>query len=595
MKTGIAFGDHIKTEKITRRKFTEEPVALRMRGFLLPLILIFAAFILFLRLGYLQLVQGKFYQTLADSNRIRSLALHAPRGIISDRNGTPLVLNMPGFRQIVGGKSIHISKEEAYSLAVKGKVDIEVDSLRQYPLKDALAHVLGYMGQITADELKTPEFANYSANDWVGKTGIEKEYEQTLRGQDGQVLFEVDAMGRKVRALGQTDPIPGQDISLTIDAKLQKAVYDAAKGIQKGAVIVSLPDGELLAMVSKPSFDPNLFTLDSSYKPASDSAYRSLEGILTDSSGEPILNRAISGTYPPGSTFKIINAAEGLESHKIDENFRLTDTGILKIGDFSFANWYYTQYGRTEPGQLDITRAIARSNDIFFYKTAEMEGIDNLSNMAKEFGLGKQLGVDLPEEVAGLVPTKEWKKAHLHEDWFLGDTYHYGIGQGYLLTTPLQVNSWTQVIANGGTLYQPRLLLNQKSKIKNHNFLSEKTISLIRQGMIGACSTGGVAWPLFNFKLVNLHSKYQIDGRNFYIPKDATNSAKTNEIGVTLACKTGTAEHGSGDTLPHAWITLFAPAYDPQIVITVLSESSGEGSNVAAPVAKKILESYFGG
>ncbi|MBU4099145.1 hypothetical protein KJ980_05860, partial [Patescibacteria group bacterium] len=191
----------------------------------------------------------------------------------------------------------------------------------------------------------------------------------------------------------------------------------------------------------------------------------------------------------------------------------------------------------------------------------------------------------------------EWKDENIGESWYLGDTYHFGIGQGFLLTTPLQVNSWTEVIANGGVLYEPHLLKNQKSKIKNPHFaeasrgkqklLSEKTIELIRQGMIESCSPGGVAWPLFDFKVQN--SKLKIDGRNFV--KAASSSADTRQ--VSIACKTGTAQHGGEEALPHAWITLFAPAYDPQIVVTVLSESSGEGSNMAAPVAKKILEAYF--
>jgi penicillin-binding protein 2 len=229
--------------------------------------------------------------------------------------------------------------------------------------------------------------------------------------------------------------------------------------------------------------------------------------------------------------------------------------------------------------------------------------VDKLSETAKKFGLGEKLGIDLGGEEAGLVPTTQWKKDTLKEDWYLGDTYHYGIGQGFLLTTPLQVNSWTQVIANGGTLYQPRLLKNspkwtsqvtgqylaaQKPIIKSQNLLSEKNINLIRQGMIDACSTGGVAWPLFDFKVKNANLK--IDGKNFL--NVASSSADMRK--VTLACKTGTAEHGSATTLPHAWITLFAPAYNPEIVVTVLVESGGEGSNVAAPIAKTILEEYFG-
>jgi penicillin-binding protein 2 len=285
------------------------------------------------------------------------------------------------------------------------------------------------------------------------------------------------------------------------------------------------------------------------------------------------LNRAIGGTYPPGSTFKLVVAAAGLENKIIDRNFTIQDTGVLNVGSFSFSNWYFTQYGRTD-GEVNIVKGIQRSNDIFFYKLAELVGVGKLSQFAEKFGLGKKLGIDLAGELSGVVPTREWKKAIIGENWYLGDTYHYGIGQGFLLTTPLQVNYWTQIIANGGVGYKPHLLKNQKPVISSQKFLSNETVSLIREGMIEACSPGGVAWPLFEFKVQN--SKLKVDRK------------------ISIACKTGTAQHGGEKTLPHAWITLFAPSDNPEIIVTVLSESSGEGSNVAAPIAKKILEEWFG-
>jgi penicillin-binding protein 2 len=300
-----------------------------------------------------------------------------------------------------------------------------------------------------------------------------------------------------------------------------------------------------------------------------------------------LLDRAIGGVYPPGSTFKLVVAAAGLEDKIIDSNYSIIDTGVLKVGDFSFANWYYTEYGSKESGDVNVVRALARSNDIFFYKLAEKINVDRLSAMAKKFGLGNVSGIDLIGEASGTVPTREWKEANIGESWYLGDTYHFGIGQGFLLTTPLQVNLWTGAIANNGVLQKPHLLKTENKVSGIKKILSDKTISLIRQGMIASCSTGGVAWPLFDFKVKN--SKLKIDGKNFM--KVASSSADMRKI--SIACKTGTAQHGGEKTLPHAWITLFAPAYDPQIVVTVLSESSGEGSNEAAPVAKKILEAYF--
>ncbi len=367
-------------------------------------------------------------------------------------------------------------------------------------------------------------------------------------------------------------------------------MYSAAEDIEKGAVIVSKPNGEILAMVSKPSYDPNLFTLDSTYHVAPDSAYKNISSVLTDGQGQPLLNRVIGGVYPPGSTFKLVVAAAGLEDKIIDSRYSVTDTGVLKVGEFSFANWYYTEYGGKESGDVNVVRALARSNDIFFYKLAELLNVDRLSAMAKKFGLGNVSGIDLPGEAKGTVPTREWKKANIGDSWYLGDTYHFGIGQGFLLTTPLQVNMWTAAIANSGVLAEPYLIkdsANARATVGRQKLLSEKTIELIRQGMVESCSTGGVAWPLFEFKVQN--SKLKVDGKNFM--KVASSSADTRQ--VSIACKTGTAQHGGEKTLPHAWITLFAPAYDPQVVVTVLSESSGEGSNKAAPVAKRILEAYF--
>lgn len=602
MKHGVLFGEHIKTGKVKKRRYDDEggEPPMRPRGFLLPVVLGIITMLLLGKLFALQLVQGDTYKQLADSNKTRTQIIHAPRGVIFDRNGIPLVFNTPGFLETKRDesgkitKAVHISREEALARIAKGDRNIEVASLREYPYKEATSHVLGYIGQISEEELKSFEFKDYLANDWIGKNGIERQYEHILKGIDGKSLIEVDALGKPVRPLGKTDPIPGQNITLTLDAKLQEAVYQATSGVKKGAVIVSTPDGQILAMVSRPTFDPNLFTLDETYKPASDSAYQTIESMLLDGENQPLLDRAISGVYPPGSTFKIVTAISGLENNVIDGDFRVTDTGILRVGDFSFANWYYTQHGGTD-GEVDVVKALSRSNDIYFYKLGQMLGVDKLSATAREFGLGGQLGIDLGGEMTGLVPSKEWKKKTLNEDWYLGDNYHYGIGQGYLLTTPLQVNVWTQVVANGGTLYEPRLLKSKEKRVKSKkDLVSDETLRLVREGMLDSCRGGGVAYPFFNFKVKNSQLKNQIDEKNFLTPVIATGSAVTSDdVGISVACKTGTAQHGGEDTLPHAWITLFAPAYKPEVVVTVLVESAGEGSSVAGPIAQKILEAYF--
>lgn len=596
MKHGPAFGDHIKTERFKRRKYDDEnPRQLQIRWYMFPLAMVIVGGTLLFNLFFVQIIQGDYYQKLSDSNRMRTQVIHAPRGVIFDRNGTPLVYNTPGFRLTQNCnpqtdtkcETKHLSQEQALPMLAKGSHDVSVDSLREYRYKEATSHILGYIGQISEQELKSQDFEGYLGNDWIGKSGIERQYEQQLRGVNGKELVEVNALGQKVRSLGQTDPIPGQDVVLTVDIKVQEAAYKATNEVKKGAVVVSTPTGEVLAMVSKPSFDPNLFTLDETYKPATDSAYQDITSMLTDGENQPLLNRPVEGIYPPASTFKIITSAAGLENKVIDKNFRMKDTGILTVGEFSYANWYYTQYGKTEPGEMDVQVALARSNDIFYYKLAEMVTIEKLAAMAKQFGVGQQLGIDIGGEVKGVLPTKDWKQKNIGEGWYLGDTYHYGIGQGFLLASPLQVNTWAEIIANGGTLYQPRLLKNGEPKALTADFLSEDTVSLVRGGMVKSCAEGGVAYPLYNYKVKN--DDLKIDGKNYI--EDSSGSAKMTRIPV--ACKTGTAQHGGEETPPHSWITLFAPAYKPEVVVTVLVESGGEGSSTAAPIAKKVLDAYF--
>ncbi len=602
MKPGYTFGEHIRTEKIRRRYNGDSERSRPFRDSIFLLVLCFIIGLLLVKLISVTIFQGAYYRSLADSNRTRTKVIHAPRGIIFDRNGVPLVYNTPGFRELVNGKVVFLSKEQAFEQMTKGKQNIEIDSLRHYPFADSMAHVIGYTGQITSDQLQSNAFSNYQPTDVVGEGGIEEQYEHLLRGTDGKQLLEVDALGNVVRTLGQTDPIPGQNITLTLDSKLQQAAYTAIRGVGKGAVVISKPDGEILSLVSQPSFDPNLFTLDKTYHVASDSAYKNVASVLLDGTNQPLLNRAISGTYPPGSTFKIVVAAAGLQQNIIDDSYTIEDTGILTIGKFSFANWYYTDYGQKEQGPVDVVRAIQRSNDIFFYKLADKIGIDKLSSFAKTYGIGSTLGIDLPGEASGVLPTKEWKEKNIGEEWYTGDTYQYGIGQGYLLTTPLQVNSWTDVIANGGTLYQPHILQDKKPVVIRDNLLSQANHDLIQKGMIEVCSPGGVAYPLYQFKVKNPafakastdKEKLQVDGLDFKVPDGASQSAELQkQVQITLACKTGTAQIGGATTQPEAWITVIAPAYHPQIVVTVLVENGGEGSVVAAPIAKQILDWYF--
>ena len=587
-KPGVAFGDYILKGDSKRKNWDYEGSSHSNRNYFLIVISVAVFAVLFARLFFLQVIQGYYYRFLSNNNRTRTLTIHAPRGIIFDRNGTPLVFNSPGIRENINGKIVLLTEDEALKAIAAGKKNLEVDTMRDYPYKEVFAHVLGYIGQISKDELSDPLYSGYASTDLVGKSGIEQEYEQLLKGTDGKQLFEVDASGNLTRILGQDDPIAGQNITLTLDAKLQEAVFAAMKDVKKGAAIVSTPKGEILSLVSKPSFDPNLFTMREDYKISSSSGYLTLSDVLDDSDNQPLLNRAIAGVYPPGSTFKLIVASSGLKNKVIDENWQITDTGVLTVGSFSFSNWYYTGYGGMD-GDVNVVKGIKRSNDIFFYKLAEKVGVDKISETARDFGLGQALGIDLQGEATGTVPTQNWKLKNIGEPWYLGDTYHYGIGQGYLLVTPLQVNSWTEAIANNGILYKQHLLKAQGDQAIEAGLLDSHSSDLIKEGMVEACSPGGVAWPLFNYTVKN--AKLPIDGKNILGVDLSSGSADMRH--VVVACKTGTAEAGGASSEPHAWITLFAPAYNPQIVVTVLSENSGEGSNVAAPIAKKILDNWF--
>lgn len=451
------------------------------RLFFFYLLLVTCCMLLVAQLIVLQAVQGKRNLTLSEGNRIKIEKIKAPRGIIYDRRETPLVYNVPGEK---------------------------TELMRDYLYGPILAHVLGYVDV-----------------DFVGKSGLEKEYDEALRGVDGGELVEVDTEGKKIRLLGKKEPVPGENLYLTIDLDLQKKAYEAL-GNKKGAIVASDPrTGEILALVSKPSFNPNEIS----------------EGILNDPN-QPLFNRAASGVYPPGSIFKIVTATAGLESGKINKNTKILDTGEIRIGKYRYGNWYFDRFGRTE-GLLDVVRAIKRSNDIFFYRVGERVGARKMVEWAKAFGLGRE---------AGFLPDPE------SERWFLGNTYHLAIGQGKIGVTPLQVNMMANVIANGGKLCQPQILTMDACQDLG---LEKETIELVKEGMEEACREGGTSLRFLDFDF-------------------------------SVGCKTGTSEFGDPAGRTHAWFTVFAPADNPEISITVLVEAGGGGSEVAAPIAKEILQEW---
>ncbi len=520
-KVGIAFSDFVTKESFSIGGGKKSYGSFYTRsGFLsiFPLFLLIVIFIiLFIRLFYVGVVQGAYYARLSDENRTRTVIIPSPRGIIFDAKKRPLVRNVPVFEVVEKGKVKIIENDEALALIAQGK-DVRNSIAREYLYKDTMAHVLGYTGQISEDELNHPDYEGYVISDFVGKLGVEKSYEQLLHGKNGRELYEVDAAGKKMRFLGSEDPIAGKNIETTLDIDIQKAAERAFSKIEKGAVVVSNPkDGSIIAMYSKPSFDNNLFTHSSGYKALGE--YGTIETLLTDSENLPLLNRAISGVYPPASTFKLITSAAGLETRSITEDTQFQDTGVVEIGGLKFGTWNFLQNGKTE-GSLDIIHALKRSNDIFFYKASEKIGVNNLDDFSEKFGLGVKTGIDIPGEVSGTVPGESWKKRVIGEDWYLGDTYNMSIGQGYLEATPLQVNLMTQIVANGGKMYQPHILKGREKSLQE-GIVSGEYLAIIREGMRQACVPGGTAYPLFNFTVSN--EKLTIDNKNYF--ESATPSA----------------------------------------------------------------------
>lgn len=525
--------------------------------YLLYFILFLGVGVLLARSGELQLIKGSYYRLLAEGNRVKKEKIPAPRGMIYDRKGRLLVRNIPIYReknedcfkkQNLSERQCfrQISRDEFLKMEVKGESEkVRVDIGREYIYKEVLAHVLGYLTEASSEEVNK---GIYKLGDLVGRGGIEEKYDLILRGKDGFQIFETDAQGEKIRQLGIQPALPGKDLKLSLDAELSKVAWESLEG-KKGAVVATdAKTGEVLVLVSSPSFDPNIFTVVDEEK-----KQKAIEKIFSDKN-QPLFNRAIAGLYPPGSTFKIVSGVAGLEEGKISKDFLYEDKGEIRVGDYVYKNWYFTQYGKTE-GQVDIVKALKRSTDTFFYKLGEMVGPSKLAQWAYAFGLGKKTGIDLPGEAEGKVPDPTKK-------WFLGNTYHFAIGQGDLLTTPLQINMITSVIANGGKWCRPFLLLENKVKDCKDLKLNSETLALVKEGMKEACSPGGTAFPLFDFK-------------------------------PQVACKTGTAEFGDPAGRTHAWLTSFAPADDPQIVVTVLVEAGGEGSAVAGPILKNVLTAWF--
>jgi len=569
---------------------------------LIIVIIIFSIFSF--RLWQLQILKGKDYKKIDEQNRLRVLNIPAPRGIIYDRNDRPLVNNIPSFdievvrEDMPGGRESlsglaeligmeydsivsrlkkeasrpfkpvvlkqdvsfrEVAKVEARKIDFPG-LQINVVAGREYIYGHSASHLLGYLGSPGIELLNTPEYSGVPPEAFIGQFGIEKIHDTTLMGKAGKKIIEVDALGSIMKVVRIQRPVKGQDIKLTIDIDLQIEAEKNLKG-KAGAVVALKPDtGEILVLASAPTFDPNLFV-----RGIKNRDWR----MLVKDPKKPLLNRAIQSQYPPGSTFKIITAIAALEEGIIDKDTHYYCNGSLYFGR-TFRCWKADGHG-----DVNLYRAIVESCDVYFYEIAKQIQLDRLVQYAFGFGLGKKTGVRLEGEAEGIVPTKEWKLQTRKEQWFTGETLNTVIGQGYVSATPIQIASMMAAVMNGGKLYEPYLLADQEQtdRVRNAIDISPEHLEVIRQALMGVVSeekgTGKIA-----------HSDM-----------------------VSMGGKTGTTQVIGGASkekdLPekfrdHAWFVAFAPAVNPQIAVSVFVEHGGHGSSGAAPIAKKIIEAYYG-
>ena len=550
--------------------------------------------LLVLALFYNQIIRFPYYSRLSKNNSIRIVPIEGPRGNIFDRNGKPLVTSRLSFdvaiiyqelsdlaklknllTEILGMSDEEIDRALNKALArpyapvtIASDVDkdkaialeeasmdssgivIQTRSKRNYLYDEAGSHVYGYLGEITEDELEELKDYGYRPRDLIGRDGIEKYYESDLKGSGGGTQIEVDSRGHQTRILGLKEPAAGKDIYLTIDAELQ-SFCDKLLGEHNGAIIVMNPNnGEVLALVSHPEFDPNIFI-----RPDTASQRGKL---LTDNVGRPLSNKAISGLYPPGSVFKIVTASSALNTKRISPNTRFFCSGSYNLGRAKFNCWKDGGHG-----SQNITEGLMNSCNVFFYNTGRAAGPDMIEAFAKLFGYGRLTGIDLPDEVKGIVPGRAWKRIHRNDTWYEGDTLNYAIGQGYLLVTPIQVADMMSVMANKGNLVKPYLVKrvgdSDISVAKPRNIgLKESTVREVRKGL---------------FEVVN---------------NEFGTGKRAKAEGVIVAGKTGTAQNKQVRT--HAWFAGFAPYDGAKICVVVFLEHGGKGGLGPAELARGIFE-----
>jgi penicillin-binding protein 2 len=589
----------------------EGPIDIQKRLPILAIYIILFTLALFIRLWYLQVVKGEYYYEQAESNRIRPVKLRPPRGIIYDRNGRPIVENVLTFdislvpedtpdlnatidklsaMLKVTPESIRAALDDAAPVRTKydpvkireeapwdevalveahqedlpGTI-IEPEHRRHYPYDGLASHQLGYIGKVAQNQRKQqPDIGLL-----IGQSGLEKIYDKLLRGIAGRRMIQVNAAGRKVKDLGIEEPKPGTDIYLTLDLDVQK-VAEEELGERAGAVVAMDPNtGEILAIASHPTYDPNLFPRGISPK----------DWIrLTNDPVHPLYNRAIQSVYPPGSTFKIIVALAGLESGIINPDEKITCKGSIKIGHRIFRCWKKDGHG-----PVSLHQAIVESCDVYFYTMGERIGWDRIAEYAKKLGYGSLTGILLPDEKPGLIPTAEWKKKQTGEPWYTGDTYINSIGQGFVLVSPIQACEMISAIANGGHLYRPILLKQTRNRetgvVKTFTSdhvtnvtLDPKALEAVRTALAGVVNEPGGT------------------GHGAQTPLTIV-AGKTGSSQVVAQKVRGRvlAENAAD----HAWFIGYAPFDHPKIAVAVIVEHGVHGGSAAAPIARKVIEEYL--
>lgn len=585
------------------------------RVFMLSLVVTAVFFLLFTRLWYLQILKSDELREQSESNRLRFLPVAASRGGILDRNGKIIVSNRPSFSLAVIQKDVQdkealinrlsqllkIDSKEIAERWEKGKkrrakyfpiilvsnltrdqlelieenrlnlpgVTIEMKPVRQYPNGLLAAHLLGPIGEISESELDNERYKDYNPGDYIGKSGIEKALEHDLHGVDGGKQIEVDALGRMLRTVRETQPIMGNTVFLTIDQLLQQRAEEAFNGQAGAAVAMDVNTGEILTFVSTPSFDPALFA--GRISPQQWKAY-------LEDKRHPLENKALKGQYPPGSTFKIVTALAGLEEGLIDERTTVYCTGSYRHGNREFRCWE-----RKGHGTVNLKKAMKQSCDVYFYQLGERLGVDKIAFYSKKFGLGSPVGVGFDHEKSGLIPTTAWKEQRYKKKWFSGETLPVAIGQGYVLTTPLQLASMISAVSTNGAMYKPYLvkkILDQDGKVLKEFHpelvrkveIKEKSFEQIKPGLVAVVNEGGGT-----------------GGRSRLAEVMVAGKTGTSQV-VKLPSVKGYIPYQFRD---HALFVAFAPAEKPEIAVAVVVEHGEHGGSAAAPIAGAILRAYF--